>query len=89
MSGNARRIAVVGSINRDTICTPDGTRTESFGGILYSIAALAEVGFATIFPVCNVGRDVEDAVRRLLGSMASVRMDGVRFVPGCRTPIVS
>lgn len=81
MSGNARRIAVVGSINRDTILTPDGTRTDSYGGILYSIAALAEVGSATIFPVCNVGKDVEDAVRRLLGSMASVRMDGVRFVP--------
>lgn len=81
MSGNARRIAVVGSINRDTICTPDGTRTESYGGILYSIAALAEVGSATTFPVCNVGRDVENAVRRLLSSMASVRMDGVRFVP--------
>ena len=80
MSGNARRIAVVGSINRDTICTPDGIRTESYGGILYSIAALAEMGSATIFPVCNVGKDVEDAVRRLLGSMASVRMDGVRFV---------
>jgi sugar/nucleoside kinase (ribokinase family) len=81
MSGNARRIAVVGSINRDTICTPDGTRTESYGGILYSIAALAEVGPATIFPVCNVGRDVEVAVRLLLGSSASVRLDGVRFVP--------
>jgi sugar/nucleoside kinase (ribokinase family) len=81
MSGNARRIAVVGSINRDTICTPDGTRTESYGGILYSIAALAEVGPATIFPVCNVGRDVEVAVRRQLGSNASVRLDGVRFVP--------
>lgn len=81
MARNARRIAVVGSINRDTICTPDGTRTESYGGILYSIAALAQIGSATVFPVCNVGKDVEDAVRRLLGSWASVRLDGVRFVP--------
>ena len=81
MSGNARRIAVVGSINRDTIVTPDGTRTESHGGILYSIAALARIGSATIFPVCNVGKDVEDAVRRLLGSWACVQLDGVRFVP--------
>ena len=80
MSGNARRIAVVGSINRDTICTPDGTRTESYGGILYSIAALAQIGCATIFPVCNVGKDVEDAVRRLLGSWRCVQLDGVRFV---------
>ena len=81
MSGNARRIAVVGSINRDTICTSDGTRTESYGGILYSIAALAQIGSATIFPVCNVGKDVEDAVRRLLASWGSVKLDGVRFVP--------
>ena len=81
MSGNARRIAVVGSINRDTICTPDGTRTESYGGILYSIAALAQIGSATIFPVCNVGKDVEDTVRRLLGSWGCVQLDGVRFVP--------
>ncbi len=80
MSGNTRRIAVVGSINRDTICTPDGIRTESYGGILYSIAALAAVGSATIFPVCNVGKDVEDDVRNLLGSWPSVRLDGVRFV---------
>lgn len=81
MSGNARRIAVVGSINRDTICTPDGTRTESYGGILYSIAALDQIGSATIFPVCNVGKDVEDGVRRLLASWGSVKLDGVRFVP--------
>lgn len=81
MSGNAHRIAVVGSINRDTICTPDGTRTESYGGILYSIAALDRIGSAEIFPVCNVGKDVEDAVRRLLGSWTSVQLDGVRFVP--------
>ena len=75
-----RRIALVGTINRDTILTPDGVRVESYGGMLYSILSLAQIADATIYPICNVGRDVEAAVREALAPFPCVRFDGIRFV---------
>ncbi len=81
MQEGQRRIALVGSINRDTILTADGVRTESYGGMLYSILSLAEMAEAAIYPVCNVGGDVEGAVRERLAPHSAVRLDGVRFVP--------
>ncbi len=80
MQSGACRIALVGTINRDTIQTPDGVRTHSYGGMLYSILALAEIAEAAIYPICNVGEDVEAAVRELLAPYSSVRFDGMRFV---------
>ena len=81
MQEGARRIALVGTINRDTILTPDGVRTESYGGILYSILSLSEIAQAEIYPICNVGSDMESVVRDLLSPCPSVRFDGIRFVP--------
>lgn len=93
---HALRIALVGSINRDTIRTPDGMTTESYGGLLYSILSLAAlmdrgrevgrdltgaIGGVEIFPVCNVGQDVQAAVAGFLGRSPLVRCGGVRFVP--------
>ena len=75
------RIAVVGSINRDTISTPDGVKTESYGGMLYSILALAAIARVEIHPVCNLGEDVENPVRDLLVAHPSVVWDGIRVVP--------
>ncbi|MDA0748268.1 MAG: carbohydrate kinase family protein [bacterium] len=80
MHDYARRIALLGTVNRDTILTPDGVRTESYGGMLYSVLSLAEISEAEVYPVCNVGQDVEGAVRRFLTHPA-VRMDGVSIVP--------
>ena len=84
MPDNRPRIAVVGSINRDTIRTPDGLTTESYGGLLYSILSLHEIldGQVEIFPVCKVGLDVKEIVADILGSCRSVHFDGVLFVPG-------
>ncbi|MDP6778591.1 MAG: carbohydrate kinase family protein [Candidatus Latescibacteria bacterium] len=76
-----RRIALIGTVNRDTIHTADGVRVESYGGMLYSILSLAQIAEAMIFPVCNVGRDVEMAVRGFLAPFPCVRSDGIRFVP--------
>ncbi|MSS72068.1 MAG: carbohydrate kinase family protein [Candidatus Latescibacteria bacterium] len=75
------RIALIGAINRDTIRTPDGMTTESYGGLLYSILSLVALmdGRAEVFPVCNVGQDVQAVVAGLLNPL--VRCDGVRFVP--------
>lgn len=78
------RIALLGTINRDTIHTPDGVTTESYGGLLYSILALAEIASpdAAIYPVCNVGSDMEAIVRDKLASYPQVKFDGITFVDG-------
>ena len=76
-------IVAVGTINRDTIYTPDGTVTESYGGLLYTVLALASLcPEATVYPVCNVGEDAWEAVTSILFSMPSVQADGVRKVHG-------
>lgn len=84
MLDHGPRIALLGTINRDTIHTADGVTTESYGGLLYSILALAEIAseHATIYPICNVGRDMEDVVREKLAPYPQVKLDGIRFVPG-------
>ncbi|MBT3605729.1 MAG: carbohydrate kinase family protein [Candidatus Latescibacteria bacterium] len=78
------RIALLGTINRDTIHTPDGVTTESYGGLLYSILALAEIASpeASIYPICNVGADMEGVVREKLEPYPQVKFDGITFVPG-------
>lgn len=83
MKSNSR-IALLGTINRDTIHTPDGVTTESYGGLLYSILALAEIASpdASIYPVCNVGADMEDVVREKLAPYPQVKFDGITFIDG-------
>lgn len=83
MKSNSR-IALLGTINRDTIHTPDGVTTESYGGLLYSILALAEIASpdASIYPVCNVGVDMEDVVREKLAPYPQVKFDGITFIDG-------
>ncbi|MDA0710824.1 MAG: carbohydrate kinase family protein [bacterium] len=84
MLKSTSRIALMGTINRDTIHTPDGITTESYGGLLYSILALAEIASpgASIYPICNVGSDMEAIVRDQLGPYPQVKFDGITFVPG-------
>jgi sugar/nucleoside kinase (ribokinase family) len=76
------KIAVIGTINKDTIIFPDGRRTESFGGILYNVSALSGLGREDleIYPVCNVGYDVHDRVTEILEGYGNVKQDGVRKV---------
>ena len=84
MNHQERRIALLGTINRDTIHTADGVTTESYGGLLYSILALAEIASSdlSIYPVCNVGFDMEDVVREKLAPYPHVKFDGIQFVSG-------
>ena len=76
------KITVVGTINRDTIVFPGGKRTESFGGILYNLSALSGLGGKSveIHPVCNVGYDVYDQVKRIVESYDNVRLHGIKKV---------
>jgi sugar/nucleoside kinase (ribokinase family) len=82
MSNKERRIALLGTINRDTIHTADGVTTESYGGLLYSILALAELASedSAIYPICNVGSDMESVVREKLAPYLHVKFDGIQFV---------
>jgi hypothetical protein len=77
-----RRIALLGTINRDTIRTPDGVETESFGGILYSLFPLSAISKdADIFPIVNVGEDMREVVTGFLEPCDNIHFDGVLFVP--------
>lgn len=76
------KIAVIGTVNRDTILFPDGHKRESYGGLLYSIvplALLAEAG-TTIFPVVNLGRDVSAPVMAILSRHPRICMEGISLV---------
>jgi sugar/nucleoside kinase (ribokinase family) len=78
------RIAVIGTINRDSLVFPDGERHESFGGIFYSLSALSALGkgWMEIYPVCNLGHDVYHRVVDMLGQYDNVRLEGMRKVKG-------
>lgn len=80
MSNTDYRIALVGQINKDTILSEDGVKTASFGGLLYSILSLAEFSEAKIYPICNVGQDVEIVVQDRLSLYPNVFLDGIQFV---------
>ena len=78
-----KKVALIGTVNRDTILAADGTRTESYGGLLYSTLAL---GYApgpdlALYPICSVGEDVSEAVLELLNACPRVCLEGVTVVP--------
>lgn len=76
------RIVVVGTIVADTIEHPDGSVTESLGGIAHTVAVLSALGGEQhdIVPVCRVG---EDCRRRVVGwaaGLAGVDLAAVRWM---------
>lgn len=76
------RIAVLGTITRDTVIYPDARRIESFGGILYNVLALSYLGKGNveIYPVCNLGYDTYDSVSGILKECKNVRTEGIKKV---------
>jgi sugar/nucleoside kinase (ribokinase family) len=76
------RIAVLGTITRDTVIYPDARKIESFGGVLYNILALSYLGKKNveIHPVCNLGYDAYDSVLRVLKECKNVRTEGIKKV---------
>ncbi len=76
------RIAVIGTINQDTIELPDGQVKHSYGGLLYSILTLAQLTppGSTILPVINLGRDIEDPIRALLSRFTAISQEGITVV---------
>lgn len=75
------KIAVVGTVMRDDIRTPDGARRESFGGILYNAMALAAMVRASdrIVPVCFLAREHIETLRgRHLSGHAQIATGSIR-----------
>jgi hypothetical protein len=73
------KIAVAGTITRDTIHLHGGKVIEGYGGILYNLIALSRLfgSEATIHPVCNLGHDIGDHVMLELGRYRSLRLDQI------------
>lgn len=77
-----RKIAVIGTINRDTVIRVDGSRHEGYGGILYNLAvlsALAPTGFS-VCPIVNVGRNCSRPILKRLAQLDQLDLQGVRVV---------
>lgn len=76
------KIAVIGTINRDTIYPYKGPKIESYGGILYNLIALASLmpKKVTLFPVCNLGEDVRGPVFQKIDRFGNIDRRGIRIV---------
>ena len=81
-NGRNRKIAVIGTINRDTVTRADGSRFEGYGGILYNLAvlsALSPSGFS-VCPIAKVGRDCSRQILDKLAQLARLELQGVSIV---------
>lgn len=76
-------ISILGAIVYDEIITYQGERRESFGGILYNVAALCSIAppSTRIRPVCNVGEDKYEQVVSILSGYQGVDLSAVRRAP--------
>jgi hypothetical protein len=59
-------IAVIGTINRDTIRRADGSTVTSWGGLLYNLKYMNDHSSAIIFPVVNAGADCHAEILKIL-----------------------
>src|SRR2546426_298025 len=73
------KIVVVGHLCLDVICHPDSTCTEGYGGIFFSIAALANLLSPddVVVPVLGIGKTDYDAFAARLGLFSNVSADGL------------
>lgn len=69
-----RRVAVIGTINRDRIIAPDGAVHGDLGGILYNVLTLAPFAGddTVVIPVARIGAEERGAVDRLLAGRRNV-----------------
>jgi sugar/nucleoside kinase (ribokinase family) len=77
-----RKIAVIGTINRDTVTLADGSRFEGYGGILYNLAVLSALSPSgiSVCPITNVGKDCSRQISMRLAQLARLELQGVRIV---------
>ncbi len=77
-----RKISVIGTINRDTVVRPDGSRSQGYGGILYNLIVLSRLrgDRVNILPVANIGRDHDKQIRGILRKMPQLQPFALRTV---------
>ncbi len=73
------RIGVIGSVNRDSIASVDGSVRRSLGGALYTALALAHLGGDRVEAqlVSRVGADVVDEIDYWIGRCPPLRSEGL------------
>lgn len=78
------KIAVIGHPCLDVINHPDGRRTESYGGIFFSVAALANLlpESDTVVPVFGIGEREHDEFIERLGRYPNVDRSGIHRFRG-------
>lgn len=78
------KIAVIGTINCDTVVRPDGERGRGYGGILYNLIVLSRLsdGQLEIWPVANVGNDHDRQIREKINELPNTRCESIRTVSG-------
>lgn len=76
-------LGIVGTVVEDTIDTADGRRTSDMGGLYYGMVTLASLAppGVEIRPVCAVGSDAIERVRRDWSRFPDVVPDGIVEVP--------
>ena len=78
------KITVIGHLCLDVILHPDGTETQSYGGIFFAVAALANLMGPkdTVAPVFGVGKGDYDALIERLKSYPNVDRSGIYSLNG-------
>lgn len=73
------KIAVIGSIVQDTIYPYNGAKTESLGGIYYTLSFLTNLFHKKneIYPICNIGYDLYPHIHRILKRFKNVKTEGI------------
>ena len=73
------KITIIGHICLDTILHPDGVETRSFGGIFFSVVAMANLlgPRDTVYPVFGVGRDDYEHLMERLKSYPNIDPSGI------------
>ncbi len=82
MPEKTTEIAVIGTINHDVVYPYGAPVREGYGGVLYTVLALASClsPDIAIVPVCNVGEDAWQDVLSILQSFATIRTHGLHRV---------
>ncbi|MCH7761113.1 carbohydrate kinase family protein [candidate division TA06 bacterium] len=76
------KIAVLGTINHDTILSANGEKRTSLGGILYNVFTIAALAHEIeVYPVCWIGEEHHQEILNLLSPLQNVNTGGFRLNP--------
>ncbi len=74
------KIAVVGTINRDTIYSPKEKKIESYGGILYNLKYLCQNDSFQVYPIVDIGYDCYRRIFSILNSFPNLDLTHIKKV---------